>query len=314
MIIRTDKELFNFYEKAKEEPLICWDTETQGLLIYPKRNIETGEWEEHWIILHSVLLPSDESTYSLPVRMESADNLSNDAVLHVFSELFKNPELELLCHNGKFDIKFIEKEGVEFKGKLIDSMLMAHLWNENEESFKLKELGVKYFGLDANEEQLALKEAAYNYLSSELNGLMSERIHLETDLKLMEQNWKRELKSEYKDDLRNLRTLYNRFVKLEEKGVDLDESLEPLAEAVESLRGKMFDITRMRAKDNVEQLPGWLDKFDRRNNVMARVDRLKRTDPMSILAKLDIDIVSKYAEQDVLITWNLYNLIRYGRK
>jgi hypothetical protein len=70
----------------------------------------------------------------------------------------------------------------------------------------------------------------------------------------------------------------------------------------------------MKAKDNAEQLSGWLDKFERRNWIMNRIDRLKRTDPITILAKLDIETVSKYAKQDVVLTWKLYNLIRYGRK
>lgn len=64
----------------------------------------------------------------------------------------------LLGHNLAFDTKILHFEGFPLPPAIIDTIIGAHLCNENEESFALKKLGAKYLGADADAEDKALKE------------------------------------------------------------------------------------------------------------------------------------------------------------
>lgn len=60
-------------------------------------------------------------------------------------------------HNAKFDIQMLKSIGMEVKGEIHDTMIMAHVYNPDESSKALKRLAEKYLGADANEEK-ALKD------------------------------------------------------------------------------------------------------------------------------------------------------------
>lgn len=66
---------------------------------------------------------------------------------------------DLIFHNAAFDCQFIKNYfGVDLLPSLhTDTMLMAHIINENEQSYGLKELSAKYLGADSKEEQTVLK-------------------------------------------------------------------------------------------------------------------------------------------------------------
>lgn len=58
--------------------------------------------------------------------------------------LLENPKIVKIGHNIKFDIKWCRKHGVKIRGPVRDTMVEAHLLNENEPSFGLKELSAQY--------------------------------------------------------------------------------------------------------------------------------------------------------------------------
>lgn len=62
-------------------------------------------------------------------------------------------------HNANFDLKFLERD-VEVKGPVIDTLILAQLVDENADSFKLKDLAVRYLGPDS----IPAAEALYRWL------------------------------------------------------------------------------------------------------------------------------------------------------
>ena len=68
-----------------------------------------------------------------------------------------NPKIEKVFHNAKFDIQMLKTYGMEVKGPIHDTMIMAHIYNPDESSKQLKRLAEKYLGADAADEK-ALKE------------------------------------------------------------------------------------------------------------------------------------------------------------
>lgn len=58
--------------------------------------------------------------------------------------ILENPGIYKVGHNIKFDIKWAAKYGIKVTGPIRDTMVEAHLLNENEPSFGLKELSAQY--------------------------------------------------------------------------------------------------------------------------------------------------------------------------
>lgn len=77
-------------------------------------------------------------------------NLPNE-LLDDIGKLFV--DRTLIFHNAKFDIAVLERAGFEVSPKWWDTMLMAHMVNENEYTYGLKELGRKYISDDADDEK-----------------------------------------------------------------------------------------------------------------------------------------------------------------
>lgn len=80
--------------------------------------------------------------------------------IEAFRPFFADPNNKVVGFNIKFDVHFFGVLGMEINCQLEDVMLGAHLANENEVSFKLKDLGEKYLNYDAKVEQKEMLEYA----------------------------------------------------------------------------------------------------------------------------------------------------------
>ena len=86
--------------------------------------------------------------------------IPNQSELDAIGEFLENEKVDKVFHNAKFDVRIIENAfGITTRGGIHDTMFMAHACNSLESSYGLKELCVKYLGLDASEQDL-LKKAA----------------------------------------------------------------------------------------------------------------------------------------------------------
>jgi hypothetical protein len=309
MIVNTPQTFKQFIEKAQYETVIAFDTETTGI----------KPFHGDHIIGASFLLESDLSTYYIPIRHIYPDpnvNLSPDLFFSQLAFLFNALHLNLLVHNGKFDMKFIEKEGVFFQGKLIDTMILAHLHNENERElgggYRLKEdLGKKYLSADADEEKIALSECADRWKASQIKPIQAEIDELETTMKLIERDWKNEQKEEIKEQLAIARKEYNAHKKIEGEDT-VHQKLR--ASIINNLRGQVEDINHKNPKDYPNELPEYVPLAEKRKELMNRIQEIKDVDHMSKMAHYPLEVVGKYAEQDVKLTYGLYQFFRYGEK
>jgi DNA polymerase-1 len=65
-------------------------------------------------------------------------------------------------HNLKFDMHMLNVYGMEFGGQLHDTMIAAFINNTDEKNYKLKDLAIKYLGVD-NEEERAVQDYMHKH-------------------------------------------------------------------------------------------------------------------------------------------------------
>lgn len=147
----------NFFDKNLEkysDKVLAVDIETTGL-----------DWKTDRIVTISYYGggKNEEIKYSGCCDV----NVGSDK-LRLF---LKNPENFAIFHNGNFDLKFLESAGFEIGCNIVDTLLLAQLANENEDSFKLKTLSVKYLSKNCIENAEKLWEWLEN------NKLSKDSIH-----------------------------------------------------------------------------------------------------------------------------------------
>ena len=144
MLVSTTEEFNRVLDMLAKQALIVYDVETNGLRWYR---------DDHIIGVAVLARPggngsSSYQPYYLPFRHRVGRNLPIECLLGL-GGLFRRPRY-LLGWNVKFDVHFTARECIDVGARLIDAQLAAHLVNENEESFALKRLGVKYLGENAD--------------------------------------------------------------------------------------------------------------------------------------------------------------------
>lgn len=123
----------------KDCRVIGVDTETTGFNFW-----------EHSII--GFCFASPTMGYYLP----TGQKLSGRDILDIAQKVLALNN-DKVFHNGKFDIEFIKKAGLLIKGKIHDTMIQAHLLNENRPSKKLKDLSAEYIDPEATGSEKILK-------------------------------------------------------------------------------------------------------------------------------------------------------------
>jgi DNA polymerase I-like protein with 3'-5' exonuclease and polymerase domains len=107
---------------------------------------------------------------------------------------------ELIFHNAKFDLQILQDNGYEHKGVVWDTMIMAHLVNENRVSFELDQLARIYF----NERKMSMNliEKAFGKWEKIPALIMGE--YAEQDVRLTYRLFSRLLSELEKQDLLQL--------------------------------------------------------------------------------------------------------------
>lgn len=77
--------------------------------------------------------------YYLPLRHDT-DNLPLEEVVEWLHVLFCDPNKVWIGHNLKFDLKMFKAEGLEIKGRIIDTMVCKHVFNSSLYDYSLDAL------------------------------------------------------------------------------------------------------------------------------------------------------------------------------
>lgn len=310
-IIQTVEQLESFYDRAKNEPLVIWDVETTGLDVYGK----------DWIIGHAFHLPSIGWSVYVPVRHrhDSAINLPIDGVNQIIQQLFENENLILLTHNGKFDIKFARKEGIIFEGKLADTMLMAHLWSENERElfpqikrpYGLKELGVRYLNHDADAERRALEPHLIEWREMRVRPVQEQIEAIESQMTELRNAYKESVRSDKAQKIKDWkRTLTKAYEK--EYGAVTEAYRQQIESRIAHVKGEITDIDKTLNNQAFlcKAIEGYAPLVEKRAELMKQIVAINKVQAVSILAELPIEPVAEYAMQDVKLTYGLYNFFK----
>lgn len=126
----SNEEKFLRILKETAEP--AFDVETNGL-----------DWKRGYVCGYSI---SDgrEAVY-VPVRHEMGGNISRVSEFEKeMSSVFDSHPGRIVAHNAKFDMHFSQNHGINIGNKVIDTMTMACLLDENRRSFSLGNVAKGY--------------------------------------------------------------------------------------------------------------------------------------------------------------------------
>lgn len=95
-----------------------------------------------------------------PIRHENHHNLDPKFTLRWLKKQLSVPDMDVIMHNATYDAGWLRAEGIEIKGRIIDTMVTGALVDENRWSFGLDAMARDYVALRKNERllQAAAKE------------------------------------------------------------------------------------------------------------------------------------------------------------
>jgi DNA polymerase-1 len=77
-----------------------------------------------------VAVAAGDSAWYFPIAHKSG-NMSKNAVYKWLQKLCDDEKITKVFHNALYDLGWLRAEGIEVKGKIIDTMIAAHLLDEN---------------------------------------------------------------------------------------------------------------------------------------------------------------------------------------
>lgn len=155
MLIDTLERL----EAIKPELLACTDpcvdVETTGLSIFGSASRE----RDHVI---GVAIDTGREAYYLPLQHSDGSNLPMREVLPFLRVYLSDPHRTYLGYNYGYDLHMMERDlGIPMPDHFEDAMLALHLVNENEPSFKLKEVCDRYGIGDGSLQESVLEDRVF---------------------------------------------------------------------------------------------------------------------------------------------------------
>lgn len=109
-LIKTKQERMELLDELMQQKSVCFDTETTGI------DAMSAE------VVGLSFTYAEGTGYYVYAAPEERQEVIQD-----FKELFESTEIEKIAHNIKYDLKIVEKYGVEVKGPLFDTMIAHYL-------------------------------------------------------------------------------------------------------------------------------------------------------------------------------------------
>lgn len=151
-LITTVPQLQSLVTALAAESIIAVDTETTGVDVYTDK-----------IVGISFSLPKADRHVYIPVdHADTTPQLDREFVLRELKPILYDESIGKVLHNAIFDIAMFRRHGYDLRGVVWDTQTAMHLLNENEPSFKLKDLAPKYLGVESDTfDQLFGKNAQF---------------------------------------------------------------------------------------------------------------------------------------------------------
>jgi DNA polymerase-1 len=135
-IVYDERELEKLITEIKEQKIISYDLETDGL---NKRTCS--------IVGFSLACWSNEAWY-VPVghKLSSKTQLSAQRVADMLKPLFVDKSIQILGHNLKFDNTILERYGVLVAAPCFDTMLAVYCLDPSRKGYGLKDIAADFLG------------------------------------------------------------------------------------------------------------------------------------------------------------------------
>ncbi len=146
---------------AEGEPLVVTDDEGLGRLTEALASarritfdVETDSVDPHRARLVGLALAwgttASEAAY-IPLGHSMGDQLEWEHVRKALAPHFSRDDVLYVAHNAKYDLTVLARHGLEVKGRLADTLIMAWLINPGRRRLGLKELAFTEFGEEMTE-------------------------------------------------------------------------------------------------------------------------------------------------------------------
>jgi DNA polymerase I-like protein with 3'-5' exonuclease and polymerase domains len=136
---------------------ICIDLETYD----PDLKTKGSGWPTKNGHVVGFAVAVDGLSVYLPIRHGMGDNLPRTMVIEYMKDLCSNPDAVYVFHNASYDVGWLRAEGIEVKGRIVDTMVAAPLIDENRFSYSLNNLGRDY--LFEKKDERMLRDAAKEF-------------------------------------------------------------------------------------------------------------------------------------------------------
>lgn len=136
-LVLTEQELDDMVTVLMDEDIIVFDVETTG----------TDVWSDR-IVGHVLSATKADQHYYVPTgHITDTKQLDHEHVTARLKPVYERENVLYIAHNASFDIHMLDRDGIELKGRLWDTMEAMRLLNENEMTYALKPLVSKFLNI-----------------------------------------------------------------------------------------------------------------------------------------------------------------------
>jgi len=184
----------------------------------------------------------------LPIGHWGRGNMAKDLVIRWIKDQLKHG-MDVVFHNAQYDLGWLLTEGIEIKGRILDTMIAAPLLDENRFSYSLNALSATYLGERKQEQDLRRAAGQHGVdAKAEMWKLPAARVALyaETDARLTFGLW----------DILHKKLLEDGCSKI----LDMELSLLPI----------VFEMRRRGVRVDVEKANEVKDILTKKENVLLK--------------------------------------------
>lgn len=209
-----------------------------------------------------VAVAVEHGSWYFPIRHQTGGNMDPQVVLRWVARICSDPDRDYIFHNASYDVGWLKAEGVEIKGRIIDTMVAAPLLDENRFSYALTNLGRDY--LYEKKDERLLREAAAEWsvdAKAEMYKLPPQYVgpYAEQDAALTLRLWRHFQGLIIKEDVSSIFDLELRVLKttiaMRERGVRVD--LEGAEMVRKDLEGREKEILQSIKKEHGIDVDIW---------------------------------------------------------
>ena len=233
---------------------IAVDLETRDPSI---RDLGPGWARKEGEIIGIAVATGDYQGY-FPIRHANGHNLDADMTLNWLKDQMNTPQIDKIMHNATYDAGWLRAEGIEVKGKIIDTMVAAPLVDENRFSYSLNNLGRDY--IDMRKDEKMLRAAAKDFgidPKSEMWRLPPKFVgpYAEQDALMTLKLWERLSIEISREELKDVFELESKLIPImldmRERGVRVD--LDKAEQAKKTLKARVSELKKFIKAENISR-------------------------------------------------------------